>query len=167
MHICGNRRRWVNRVIYSLLSFSVTISTCRIESIEIFGHTNWNMLTKILSQWDAMWRLSLDIKSISLINSLIQCVPDRAVDYCKNGWFNKCPYMNTEIDGLAFKWLGHFFQNVIHFLMLLTLCAIVLYETGPIQWLFSQDCGYWWPGALAPGHQQSQCWLGTYACPGV
>ena len=29
----------------------------------------------------------------------------------------------------------------------------ILYETGPLQWLFSQRCGYWWPGALAPGHQ--------------
>ena len=34
--------------------------------------------------------------------------------------------------------------------MLFTLCAIFLYETGPIQWMFSQHCGYWWPGALAP-----------------
>ena len=33
---------------------------------------------------------------------------------------------------LTLKWLGHLFQNVISFLMLFTLCAIVLYETGPI-----------------------------------
>ena len=45
-------------------------------------------------------------------------------------------------------------QNVIsfsdgdHFM-----CAIFLYETGPIEWMFSQHCGYWWPGAIAPGHQ--------------
>ena len=29
---------------------------------------------------------------------------------------------------------------------------IFLYETGPIQWMFSQHCGYWWLGALAAGH---------------
>ena len=46
-----------------------------------------------------------------------------------------------------------FFKMWFHFLMLFTLCAMILYETGPIQWLFSQHCGYWWPGALAPGHQ--------------
>ena len=51
--------------------------------------------------------------------------------------------------------------------MLFTLCAIVLYETGPIQWMFSQHCGYWWPGALAPGHQQPQCWLRNHAYPNV
>ena len=38
-------------------------------------------------------------------------------------------------------------------LMLYTINAISLYETGPIQWMFNQHCGYWWPGALAPGHQ--------------
>ena len=28
---------------------------------------------------------------------------------------------------------------------------IFMYETGQIQWTFSQHCGYWWPDALAPG----------------
>ena len=55
---------------------------------------------------------------------------------------------------LTIKWLGHFFLKMwFHFLMLFTLCAIFLNETGPIQWMFSQHCGYWWPGASAPGHQ--------------
>ena len=49
--------------------------------------------------------------------------------------------------------LNPFIKMWFHFFMLFTLCAIVLYETGPIQWMFSQHCGYWWPGALAPGHQ--------------
>ena len=57
---------------------------------------------------------------------------------------------------LTLKWRGNFFFKMwFHFLMLFTLCAIVLYETGPIQWMFSQHCGYWWPGALAPGQQYS------------
>ena len=60
---------------------------------------------------------------------------------------------------LTLKWF--------HFLMLFTLCAIFLYETGPIQRMFSQHCGYWWPGALGPGQVAtvltmhpcvSQCW---------
>ena len=29
----------------------------------------------------------------------------------------------------------------------------ILFETGQIQWAFSQYCRYWYPGALAPGHQ--------------
>ena len=29
---------------------------------------------------------------------------------------------------------------------------IFLYETGPVQWIFSQHYGYWWPGTSAPGH---------------
>ena len=36
----------------------------------------------------------------------------------------------------TFKWLGHFFFKMwFHFLMLFTLSAIFLYETGPIQWM--------------------------------
>ena len=31
--------------------------------------------------------------------------------------------------------------------------VIFSYETGPINWMFNQYWGYWWPGALAPGHQ--------------
>ena len=26
-------------------------------------------------------------------------------------------------------------------------------------WVHSQHCGYWYPGAKAPGHQYPQCWL--------
>ena len=33
--------------------------------------------------------------------------------------------------------------------MLFTISGIFLYKTGPIQWMFSQHCGCWWPGALA------------------
>ena len=35
----------------------------------------------------------------------------------------------------------------------------VLYKTGPIQCTFNQHYGYWWSGALAPGHQYPQCWV--------
>ena len=35
------------------------------------------------------------------------------------------------------------------------------------QRIFNQHCGYWWPGALAPGHQYPQCWLHTHALPVV
>ena len=37
----------------------------------------------------------------------------------------------------------------------------------PIQWMFSQHYGYWWPGALAPGHHWLQCWVCTHAFPVV
>ena len=44
---------------------------------------------------------------------------------------------------------------------------IFLSETGPMQWKIGQHCHYWWPGALAPGHQKPQCWVRTYAFPAV
>ena len=50
------------------------------------------------------------------------------------------------------KQLGNFYK-----------CDFMLYETGPMQWIFSQHCGYWWPGALATGHQLLQCWV-THPC---
>ena len=63
------------------------------------------------------------------------------------------------------KWLGHFFFKMwFHFLMLFNLCAIFLYETGPIEWMFSQHCGYWWLGALAPGHWSVATVLTTHPC---
>ena len=46
-----------------------------------------------------------------------------------------------------------------NFLTLFTINVILLRETWPIQWIYNQHCGYWWPGALAPGHQWPQCWL--------
>ena len=36
-----------------------------------------------------------------------------------------------------------------------------------MQGLIGQPCGYWWPGASAPGHQYPQCWVGTHAFPDV
>ena len=33
--------------------------------------------------------------------------------------------------------------------------------------IFDQHCGYWWPGAEAPGHQQPQCWVPVYAIQAV
>ena len=55
---------------------------------------------------------------------------------------------------LTLKWLGHFFSKCdFIFWCCLPYVQYFLYETGPIQWMFSQHCGYWWPGALAPGHQ--------------
>ena len=56
---------------------------------------------------------------------------------------------------LTLKWLGHFFSkcDFIFWCCSPYVQYFFLYETGPIQWMFSQHCGYWWPGALAPGHQ--------------
>ena len=47
----------------------------------------------------------------------------------------------------------------LFFQQLFTLNMIFLSETVTIQCIFNQHCGYWWPGALAPGHQWPQCWL--------
>ena len=57
------------------------------------------------------------------------------------------------LNELTLKWLGLFFKSYSYFLILYTISAIFLYETGPIQWMFNQHCGCWWPGASAPVHQ--------------
>ena len=55
-----------------------------------------------------------------------------------------------------------FFKMWFYFLTLFLLNAIFLYEIGQIQWVFSWQCGYRWPGALAPGHQYLQCCVPTH-----
>ena len=51
--------------------------------------------------------------------------------------------------------MGIFFtQNVISFSSTVPYRCTVLSETGLMQWIFDQHCGYWWPG-----HQQQQCWV--------
>ena len=35
----------------------------------------------------------------------------------------------------------------------------VNHETAGEAWVPTQHCGYWCPGAKAPGHQYPQCWL--------
>ena len=34
-------------------------------------------------------------------------------------------------------------------------------------WVLSQHCGYWCPGAKAPGHQYPQCWLNIHCVGSV
>ena len=47
---------------------------------------------------------------------------------------------------LTFKQLDIFLQNRIQFS---NVFHFKWYGSGPIQWIFYQHCGYWWPGALA------------------
>ena len=49
------------------------------------------------------------------------------------------------------------FQYVILFCHI----GIFLYRIVPIQWIFSQHCRYWLPGALASGHEKLQHWIHT------
>ena len=54
------------------------------------------------------------------------------------------------------KWIYIYFffgQIQFYFLMFFPVNVTFLYKTGPINLIFSQNCGYWCPGALAPGHQ--------------
>ena len=43
----------------------------------------------------------------------------------------------------------------------------VMFTMSLMQWILSQPCGYWWPGALAPGHQYPQCFECTHVFPAV
>ena len=50
---------------------------------------------------------------------------------------------------LTHKQLSHLYiLKKTYFLMLLTINVMFLFETCPTQCIFSQHCGYWWPGAL-------------------
>ena len=42
----------------------------------------------------------------------------------------------------------------------LVLCCLLPYAGNA--WVRSQHCGYWCPGAKAPGHQYPQCWLNIH-----
>ena len=42
--------------------------------------------------------------------------------------------------------LSIFFKMYYHFLIMSFITVIFLYETGSIQWIYSQHYGYWWPG---------------------
>ena len=44
------------------------------------------------------------------------------------------------------------FFKLSYFLILFIIKVILSYETGPIQQIFSQACGYWCPGSLVHGH---------------
>ena len=105
---------------------------------------------------DAIW---WDRSRSSLVQIMACCtfntkpLSDPMLTYCQLPWrtdFNEvlikpqwCSFMQFTL-----IWLGlFFFKTWFNFLILFTLCVIVLYETGPIQWMFSQHCGYWWPGA--------------------
>ena len=56
--------------------------------------------------------------------------------------------------------------TTFYFLILFPLTVIFLYETGLKQWLYSQCCRYWWPGAIAPGHQQLHSCVWINLSPG-
>ena len=58
---------------------------------------------------------------------------------------------------LTMKQPGTSFQNAFLFLKLFPIHVVFLFETGPIQWIFNQHCGYSWPITLALGLRQLQC----------
>ena len=69
---------------------------------------------------------------------------------------------------LTLKQQSHYFQSLFYFLMLFTINVIFLHGISPIQWIFSQHCGYWWPGALTNNNSTSAATLlCTHAFPAV
>ena len=55
-----------------------------------------------------------------------------------------------------------FFKMQWYFLIVFPITVMFIYEIGPIQWIFSQHCGYWWPDTLTPVHQHLQWWVCKY-----
>ena len=55
-----------------------------------------------------------------------------------------------------------FLEMWFYLLMLFIISVTILYQTGLMQWMFSQHCGCW---CGAPGHRWPQCWQRTHAFP--
>ena len=51
------------------------------------------------------------------------------------------------------KQLGKWFKMQFRFWIMFIINVAFLCEISQTQWIFSQNFGYWWSGALAPGHQ--------------
>ena len=110
-----------------------------------------NVLIKPLFKLLHGWVITQHTSDMSnVLYTLLLCISMKHSSAC----LVLCYYTMVNIR-LTLKWLGRFFfQNVISFSDAVHLmCNFFLYKTGAIQWMFSQHCGYWWPGALAPGHQ--------------
>ena len=69
--------------------------------------------------------------------------------------------MQTNSKSLILQHLGHFcFKSQHYIILLLIINVIYLRETGPVQKLFSQHCGYLWSG-----HRWLQCLIHTHVFP--
>ena len=60
-----------------------------------------------------------------------------------------------------------FFKMLIHLSSVAHCKFNILVWNVLIQSVSNQHCGYWWPGALAPGHQYPQCWESSHAFTAV
>ena len=74
----------------------------------------------------------------------------------------------TAFHALTLNTPDNFFQKMILFSNIIVLYNCNIFCVKPVQyneWLIwlSQHCWYWWPGALAPGHQYPHCWMCTHA----
>ena len=65
---------------------------------------------------------------------------------CITCWLNVQRRADWSINNWVSLFMGPFF------LILLDITIKLIYNTGPIRWIFSQPYGYWWPGLLVPTH---------------
>ena len=106
--------------------------------------------------YQTLLELQLEYSRVNYINTMAVDTKAPCVDKSKflyrnghQGPYNPFPWGRT---------CFFFLEKLFHFQILFPVTVIFLYETNLMQWILSQQCGYWWPGALAPGYLQPQCW---------
>ena len=61
-------------------------------------------------------------------------------------WVNMVFNLVWKIPPLTLKQLGYVFRNIISFSNIVPSKCNISVWTAPIQWMFNQHSGYWWPG---------------------
>ena len=107
-----------------------------------------------LTLCEIQWRFSSILPNVKISLTLCKIpwqFPDLRKFYCSLTF----PWQLWTLDKLTLKQQGPFFpQNFILLFNVCYRCIIYFFtETHPNLRIFCQLCGYWWPGALAPGHQ--------------
>ena len=126
------------------------ICACRLWNTLIF-HCNFERIFMWLNMNCACQLRFLQKKNNKKFANLKRAILPCTLSTCKTTYRASLIWRRL----LNLKGLGYFFfQKVILFSSVVHhRCNICLYQTGSTTWLFNQHCGYWWPGALAPGHQ--------------
>ena len=142
-----SRQRFGSRLFVLQMLALITAVFCRIS------YQFMNFYDLQICQWpycELSWQLL--IQPIRYQCSCDYNLPSLVTFLWHSEQMNKMCWWSCCCRWLTHEQLADFLKIWFYFLMLLTINAKFLYEIS-IQWIFSQHCGYWWPGALAPGHQ--------------
>ena len=113
----------------------------------VYAPSQWEIALQCnaISHWlgaHTEWTLSMPS-----VENVVKCCYLRVSLHCVCWWSGKNRHCRKDLKTqccLVLKMTGSFFfKTLSYFLILYTISAIFLYETGPIQWMFNQHCGCW------------------------